>query len=139
VSVPLFPGLTHREDVKAAEAQAEALEAKARGLSDQVIYEVYSAYYAVRTATQRVRTSQDFLASAAQSEQVALARYKAGAGSALDLLSAQSALADARAQSIDARFGWYGSLAQLAHDAGILGIDGKSPLRLEADTTETSP
>ncbi|HEX7077080.1 MAG TPA: TolC family protein [Candidatus Eisenbacteria bacterium] len=139
VSVPLFPGLTHRENVKEAQAEAEALEAKARGLSDQVVYEVYSSYYAVRTATQRVRTSQDLLASARQSEEVALARYKAGAGSALDLLSAQSALADARAQSIDARFGWYSSLAQLAHDAGILGIDGKSPLRLEADTTETSP
>ena len=41
--------------------------------------------------------------------------------------------------SIDARFGWYSSLAQLAHDAGILGIDGRNPIRLEADTTETSP
>jgi outer membrane protein len=139
LSVPLFPGLTHHEDVKAAEAEAEALEAKARGLSDQVVYEVFSSYYAVRTATQRVRTAQDLLASAQQSEQVALARYKAGAGSALDLLSAQSALADARAQSIDGRFGWYSSLAQLAHDAGILGIDGRSPIRLGADTTETSP
>jgi len=139
VSVPLFPGLTHHEDVKAAEAEAEALEAKARGLSDQVVFEVFSSYYAVRTAAQRVRTTQDLLASAQQSEQVALARYKAGAGSALDLLSAQSALADARAQSIDGRFGWYSSLAQLAHDAGILGIDGHSPIRLGADTTETSP
>src|SRR2546427_11111380 len=85
--------------------------------------------------SQQVRTSADLLASATQSEQVALGRYKAGAGSLLDLLTAQAALASARAQVIGARFSWYIALAQLAHDAGILGLDGASPLHIKADTT----
>jgi outer membrane protein TolC len=82
-----------------------------------------------------VRTIRDLLASATQSEQVALGRYKAGAGSLLDLLTAQAALANARAQAIQARFSWYVALARLAHDVGILGLDGTSPLRLQPDTT----
>jgi outer membrane protein TolC len=110
---------------------------QARGLEQQVVYQVFTAYYTLRTATQQVRTSGDLLASASQSEQVALGRYKAGAGSVLDLLTAQAALAGARAQEIQARFSWYTALAQLAHDAGILGLDGSSPLRVAPDTTGT--
>jgi outer membrane protein TolC len=54
----------------------------------------------------------------------------------LDVLTAQAALASARAQVIQARFNWYTALAQLAHDTGILGLDGSSPLRIQADTIE---
>jgi outer membrane protein len=49
-----------------------------------------------------VRTSADLLASAEHSERVALGRYKAGVGNILDVLNAQSALANARLQRIQA-------------------------------------
>src|SRR3989454_3720085 len=135
--IPLFSGWSQIYDVRAATAAARAADERRRGLEQQVIYQVFNSYYALRTATQRVRTSADLLASATQSEQVALGRYRAGAGSLLDLLTAQAALADARAQSIQARFSWYVALAALAHDAGILGLDGSSPLHLQTDTTGT--
>ncbi len=135
LSIPLFSGGSQIYNAKAAAAAADAAAARARGFEQQVIFQVFDAYYAVRTATQQVRTSADLLASATQSEQVALGRYKAGAGSLLDLLTAQAALASARAQAIGARFSWYIALAQLAHDAGILGLDGASPLHIQADTT----
>ncbi|HVH67596.1 MAG TPA: TolC family protein [Gemmatimonadales bacterium] len=137
LSFPLFSGWSQIYNVKAASAAAAAAARRAAGFEQQVIYEVFSAYYALRTATQQVRTSRDLLASATESEQVALGRYKAGAGSLLDLLTAQAALASARAQAIQARFSWNTALAQLAHDVGILGLDGKSPLRLQPDTTGT--
>src|SRR5437667_10908362 len=73
--------------------------------------------------------------SVARSGQVAPARYKAGAGSLLDLWTAQAALADARAQAIQSRFSWFTALAQLAHDTGILGLDGSSPLHVQRDST----
>jgi outer membrane protein len=82
-----------------------------------------------------VRTSEDLLASARQSSEAALARYKAGVGSILDLLTAQTALAGARAQRVDARLAWSVSLAQLAHDAGVLDPKGGNSLRLTTDTT----
>ena len=135
IQIPLFSGWSQIYGVKAAAAAARAAEQRAHGMEQQVIFQVFDAYYRLRTATQRVRTSADLLASATQSEQVALGRYKAGAGSLLDLLTAQAALADARAQAIQARFSWFTALAQLAHDAGILGLDGSSPLHVQPDST----
>ena len=86
--------------------------------------------YALKTATQRVTTSADLLASATQSEEVARGRYAEGVGSILDLLSAQNALADARAQAVQARWNWFAALAQLARDAGTLGPRGEPNLTL---------
>ena len=87
--------------------------------------QVVTAYAGLQTATRRVHTAADLLASAQQSEQVALGRYREGVGSIVDLLLAQSALADARAQSIQTRWQWRQALAQLAHDVGTLGIHGE--------------
>ena len=138
LQIPIFSGGSHVYNIKAAAAAAQAAAQQERGLEQQVVYEVFSAYYTLRTATQQVRTSADLLASATQSEQVALGRYKAGAGSVLDVLTAESALAGARALEIQARFTWYTALAQLAHDTGILGLDGSSPLQVQTDTTGTA-
>jgi outer membrane protein len=137
LQIPLFAGWSHLYDIRAATAAAQAAAQQERGLEQQVVYQVFSAYHTLRTATQQVHTSADLLASATQSEQVALGRYKAGAGSVLDVLTAESALAGARALEIQARFSWYTALAQLAHDTGILGLDGSSPLHVQTDTTGT--
>ena len=60
------------------------------------------------------------VASAEQSERVALGRYKAGVGSVLDVLSAQSALASARVQRIQAEMDWNVYRASLAQAMGSL-------------------
>jgi outer membrane protein TolC len=98
---------------------------------------VFTAYYNLQTATERVRTAADLLASATESESVARGRYREGVGSIVDLLIAQSALADARAQDAQARWQWHSSLAQLAHDVGILGLRGEAlaPLGAGTDTS----
>jgi outer membrane protein len=137
LTIPLFNGFSRQYDLRAAEFEAEAVRARARSLRQEVVFQVFSAYYALQTATRRVGTAEDLLASAEQSNQVALGRYKAGVGSVLDLLAAQTALAGARAQLVDARLSWSVSLAQLAHDAGVLDPRGGSPLRLTQDSTST--
>src|SRR5438132_1214132 len=137
LAFPLFSGWSQIYNVKAATAAAEAAARRAQGFEQEVVYQVFNAYYGLRTSTQQVRTSRDLLASATESEQVALARYKAGAGSLLDLLAAQAALASARALAIQARLSWNTALAQLAHDVGILGLDGSSPPQLQTDTPGT--
>lgn len=126
ISIPLFSGFSHLYDVRAANEQVTAANARAELTRQQVALQVFTSYYAVRTAGQRVRTSADLLASAQQSEQVARGRYQEGVGSILDLLVAQSALAGARAQAVQASWQWRTALAQLAHDAGVLGIHGEA-------------
>jgi outer membrane protein TolC len=137
--IPIFAGFSRIYDQREAVAQADAAAARADGLSQQVVFQVFSSYYALQTAVRRVRTTEDLIASAEQSNEVALGRYKAGVGSVLDLLSAQSALADARAQRVLARLQWNTSLAQLAHDAGILDPRGGSSLRLVPDSASHTP
>jgi outer membrane protein len=139
LSIPIFNGFSRQHDLRAAEFEAEAARARTETLRQEVVFQVFSAYYALQTATRRVRTSQDLLASATQANEVALARYKAGVGSVLDLLASQSALASARAQRVEARLSWSVSLAQLAHDAGVLDPGVETPLRLTNDTTAVPP
>ncbi|MDQ6718661.1 MAG: TolC family protein [Gemmatimonadota bacterium] len=134
LSFPLFNGFSRQYDVAAARAQANALSAVADQTRQNVITQVFVSYYALQTAEQRVVTADDLLASAEQSEQVAAGRYREGVGSIIDLLSAQSALANARAQQVQSRWQWYTSLAQLARDAGVLGVRGDTPFTITPDS-----
>lgn len=126
--IPLFTGFSQTYDVMEAKAQADAAGSRMQSLEQRVIYEVWDSYFSLHTAAQRVRTVGDLLASAEQSHEVALARYKEGLGSILDLLAADSALAEARAQRVSAWLDWYTSLARLARDTGLLGLHGENPL-----------
>jgi outer membrane protein TolC len=137
--IPLFAGFSRLYDERQAAAQADADAARADLLGQQVVYQVFSSYHSLQTAARRVRTAQDLIASAEQSTEVAQGRYRAGVGSVLDLLSAQTALADARAQQVLARLEWNTSLAQLAHDAGTLDVHGRTSLRLAPDTSSQKP
>ena len=71
----------------------------------------------------RSTTATELLASAQESYNVALARYRAGVGSITDLLNAQSALASAQLQVIQARFRWNLAKATLAKAIGLLEPD----------------
>ena len=132
VSVPVFNGYSNQFDIAAAKDQYQAALARAAATKQQIIQQVFTAYYTLKTSTDRVRTSRDLLASATQSETVARERYREGVGSIVDLLIAQSALANARAQSVNARWQWRTALAQLAHDVGVMNARGDTafaPLR----------
>jgi outer membrane protein TolC len=139
LQLPLFNGFAREFQQRQAEELADAAAARARSLEQQVTYQVFTAYYALQTANRRVRSAADLMASAQQSLEVASARYKAGVGTVLDLLAAQSALADARAQQVQARLAWQTSLAQLAHDAGALDERGGTSLRLTTDSLAPTP
>lgn len=135
VSVPIFNGLSHEYDVTAASEAAAAAVARAEQTRLQAVAQVFTSYYALQTATQHVNTAAELLESAVRSEEVARGRYTEGVGTILDLLTAQSVLADARAQSVQSRWTWYATLAQLSHDVGVLGPHGEPNLSLTADST----
>ena len=120
VNLPLFTGFDTTYKVRAAEAQVDAREAQRDRLRNQVALDVWRAYQSLTTATQSLKTTVDLVASAEQSERVALGRYKAGVGTVLDLLTAQSALAAARLQRIQAALDWFVYRATLAQAVGAL-------------------
>ncbi|MEO7963677.1 MAG: TolC family protein, partial [Gemmatimonadaceae bacterium] len=135
VSVPIFSGLARQYDVVAAREDAAAAASRADQLRLEAAAQVYTSYFALRTAAQRIATAAELLTSATQSEEVARGRYAEGVGSILDVLTAQNALSDARAQSVQARWTWYSSLAELARNAGILSPRGDTPFRFTTDSS----
>ena len=120
VDVPIFSGFDTTYRVRAAEAQVDVRTAQRDRLRNQVALDVWKAYQSLTTATQSLKTTLDLVASAEQSERVALGRYKAGVGTVLDLLTAQSALASARLQRIQAALDWFVFRATLAQSVGAL-------------------
>lgn len=120
LNVPIFSGFETTYRVRSAAAQAEVKAAQRDRIRSQIALDVWKAYQNLTTATQSLQATADLLASAEQSERVALGRYKAGVGTVLDLLSAQSALASARLQRIQAGLDWYVFRATLAQAMGAL-------------------
>jgi outer membrane protein TolC len=134
VAIPLF-NLLRPYNVMAARAQVDAFTARANVLRTQVAQQVYTSYYLLRTATQRAHSTDVLLSSAIRSEAAARARYRAGVGTILDLITAQSTLASARAQQAQSRWVWAAALAQLSFDVGVLGPRGETLIPLAADST----
>ncbi|MBU1364848.1 MAG: TolC family protein [Gammaproteobacteria bacterium] len=120
LNVPIFAGFDTTYRVRSAAAQADVRAAQRDRIKNQIALDVWKSYQSLTTATQSLKTSADLVASAEQSERVALGRYKAGVGTVLDLLSAQSALASARLQRIQAQLDWNVYRATLAQSMGAL-------------------
>jgi TolC family type I secretion outer membrane protein len=118
--IPLFAGFGPTYRIRGAEAQLQSTAAQRDRVRLQVALDVWSAYHSLSTAIQTLRTTADLLASAEQSAKVALGRYKAGVGSILDVLNAQSALANAQQQRIQAFFSWNIARVTLAQSMGTL-------------------
>ena len=120
LSIPLFTGYNTTYRVRAAQEQVAVRAAQRDTIRHQIALDVWKAYQSLLTETQSLRSSVDLVKSAAQSERVAMGRYKAGAGNILDVLTAQSALASARQQNVQALYGWYIAKATLAQSMGQL-------------------
>jgi TolC family type I secretion outer membrane protein len=120
LSVPIFSGFETTYRVRSAEAQVDIRAAQRDRLHNQVALDVWKAYQSLNTATQSLQATVDLVVSAEQSERVALGRYKAGVGTVLDLLAAQTALANARLQRIQAGLDWHVYRATLAQAVGAL-------------------
>lgn len=120
VSIPLFNGFAPSYRIRAAEATADLRAAQRDRLKLQISLDVWTAYQNLRTALQSVTATEVLVSSAEQSYRVALGRYKAGVGNIIDTLNAQSALATARQQKIQATLNANIARATLAQAMGAL-------------------
>lgn len=135
LTAPIFSGYAISYRIRAAEAQVEVKQAQLDKIRLQVALDVWTAYQHLTTATQALNATADLMRSATQSAQVALGRYKAGVGVMLDVLNAQSALANARQQEIQTRLNWNISRATLAQAMG--NLDGNLLQTLAVTATQT--
>jgi len=120
VSIPIFSGYGPSYRIKSAEANAEVRSAQRDQLRLQISLDVWRAFQSLRTASESTRAAATLVSSAEESSRVALGRYKAGVGNIIDSINAQSALASARQQQIQAKLNWNIARAALAQSIGEL-------------------
>jgi outer membrane protein len=123
----LFDGLQTLSARRVARAQIDAAEAQLKQAELSASAEIWARYHGYETAIQKHRFSAAFLKSASATYDAALDSYKGGLKSILDLLNAETLLAQARSQSIAARQEVFTALATLGHAAGLLSKGGTTP------------
>jgi TolC family type I secretion outer membrane protein len=120
LTLPLFSGFNTTYKVRAAEAQVAASQAQQAQLANQVALDVWRAWQTLQTETAALAASDDLMASASASAALALGRYRAGVGNILDVLNAQSSLASARSQQVQAQYNLRIAKFALVQSAGRL-------------------
>ena len=120
ITIPLFDGFTTGYQVAAAKAQADEQEAQLQGAELQVSLDVWKSYQSLQANTANLDNSKYLLDDAQRSLEITRGRYKAGVGTIVELLNAQSALADARKQRVQALSKWRTDRLKLAESLGKL-------------------
>lgn len=120
--IPLFTGFRDTYTVRQAQAQAAQAEAARDSLYRQTELDVWQSYYDLQTAAGGTTSTEAQVKSAEQTAQAMLARYQAGFGSILDLITAQQDESNARVQRIQSYLDWYTALARLNYSIGMNNI-----------------
>ncbi len=126
LNVPLFDGGRLRGLARAAERDAERLEAEQDVQTNSVTRQVAEAFYDTRNAQMQKTRISDLLASTGESAQAAEARYRAGVGSLLELLTAQADLARARQTAAQSESDWLAAFSRLSYALGRLPVTATS-------------
>ena len=122
VTIPIFEGFGRTYQIRQAEAQTELQRATLDEVQQQVGLDVWTSYQALQTATHNLGNSATLLDVARRSYAAAERRYQVGVGNILELLNAQSSLAGAKRQRIQALTDWRSARLQLAAKLGKLGM-----------------
>ena len=120
VVLPLFSGLQTHYGIRRAEATLDEVAAQEEQSRLAVSLDVWNAYHALDAGNQELATSATLAKAAATNEEIAIGRYQSGVGSMLDVLTAQSAGANARVIRIQSEYNWQSARAQLALAVGRL-------------------
>ncbi len=120
LSMPLFSGFYHSNTIKMAKAERKKAEENLKDKELAVIQSVQVAHSQVHVSFDTLAFAREFLAVAKEQFTVSLSKYKQGTNTILDVTSAQSSLANAKAKYIESLQSWYSSLAELSYATGMI-------------------
>ena len=119
ISIPIFSGfLTVHQERQAQKTTLAARDAE-ENVRVGIVAAIRQDIYNLNTAMERIRTTQDLLSQAKESLRLAAGQYQVGVGSAVALTQAEADLAAARAQVVQAVYGYKIARATLIKDAGL--------------------
>lgn len=106
LEITLFSGLSTTHAVERTRADLAREEAEAARQLLEVRQDVWVAHSGVREAYEAIQAAETLVVQARESMRLAQERYRAGAGTATDLLDAQTTLARAEAAQAEARWNY---------------------------------
>ena len=126
LTMPLFSGFSSVEQVREANANISAIEARQNNLKLQIIKEVESAWLGGNEAAARILSTEKEVAAAAENKALSEGRYHEGVGSIIEVTDAQTQALDAQTAHIQALYDYYTTLARLDR---AVGKDGEVPVK----------
>jgi outer membrane protein TolC len=102
ISMPLFDGFATSAEVKKARLDHHASQLQAKQANDRVEIEVRSAHLQFQEATERLQAQTKTVEQAEEGLRISRLRYESGVGTQLEVLSAESALTQAKTNFVQA-------------------------------------
>lgn len=121
VSIPIFEGFATTYKIRGAQAKVEKQKSVLADAEQQVAMNVMKAYAGAESAMKNLDASALLLRSAKEALTVSQRKYDKGAADITELLSTQSALADARNERVRSISDWNSARLQLLSSAGAMG------------------
>ncbi|MGH7905253.1 MAG: TolC family protein, partial [Candidatus Binataceae bacterium] len=116
----VFTGFKRRNDDIRADAQLRAASADVKSLELTAIAQIWQAYFQFESAREKYRYGQALLASAKEAYDANIQTYRNGLSTIVELLTAQSDLANARYTFIQSKADLLTSYAAVAYAAGAI-------------------
>jgi outer membrane protein len=126
LTIPFFEGFARTYKIRQAEGQAEQSVAQMEDTENQVLSDIVKAYADAKSSLANLASSATLLEAAEGSVASSEKRYAGGAADVLELLAAQSALADAQQERVRCLAEWRSAQLRLMANAGVLGRDAIS-------------
>ena len=115
----LWDGGATQNAIKKANAQLEQAKEVNLATVDAVLLAVQKAYLNLRSAEQTIQSTQTAVAQGQESFRIATLRYRAGVGTNLDVLDAETKLTTARNNYVQALYNYNISIAALEQLTGV--------------------
>lgn len=122
-TVPFFTGFFFTNQIRKAEDSLLQAKAKLRSVGNQITQDVMKYINNFESSKESVALAKDYLQSALEEFHSILRNYEQGTNNIVDLVSSQSAVADARSQYIKMKKDLFTSLTDLTYAIGSLTRD----------------
>jgi outer membrane protein len=118
MNIPIFNGFLYSAEAKEAKYRAQADAERTRGLRDQIVRDVRTAWLQANTAYQRISVTSELLKQANLALQLAQTRYQLGLSSIVELSQAQLQQTSAAIDNTNAQYEYRLALATLEYQVG---------------------
>ncbi|WP_314642354.1 TolC family protein [uncultured Veillonella sp.] len=115
----LWDGGATQNAIKKANAELEQAKEANLAAIDTVLLAVQKAYLNLRSAEQTINSTQTAVNQGEENFRIATLRYRAGVGTSLDVLNAETTLTDARNNYVEALYNYNISIAELEQLTGV--------------------